>query len=84
MRSIMETEEEIADHIEELRSRKMADLKAAREAYRSWALRDTKELTGTLFEDRLTALQAVVKAADADLRQFNAEHPRRPSGQIDV
>jgi hypothetical protein len=61
------------EEIEDLRQKKMATLKAAREAYRRRIL---EPLSGSLFSSQLDMLRATVKAAEADLRRFNEEHPR--------
>jgi len=61
------------EEIEDLRQAKMATLKAAREAYRR---RIAEPLSGSLFNSQLDLLRATVKAAEADLRSFNEEHPR--------
>lgn len=63
------------EDIEEMRLRKMAVLKAAREAYRR-RMTDPLPESGSLFEGQVDVLRAAVVAADADLRRFNEEHPR--------
>jgi hypothetical protein len=67
------------EETEQVRSQKMAALKQAREAYRTWAVESSPlsgKVAGTLSADRLKQLQDAVREADADLRSFNAEHPR--------
>jgi hypothetical protein len=67
------------DEIERVRSQKMAALKQAREAYRTWAVESSPlsgKKAGTLSADRLKQLQDAVRGADADLRSYNVEHPR--------
>ena len=69
---------------ERVRSQKMAALKQAREAYRTWAVESSPlsgKVAGTLSADRLKQLQDAVREADADLRSYNAEHPRGAGGQ---
>jgi hypothetical protein len=72
------------EEIERVRSQKMAALKQAREAYRTWAVQSSPlsgKKAGTLSADRLKQLQDSVRKADADLRSYNAEHPRGPGDQ---
>jgi hypothetical protein len=67
------------EEIERVRSQKMAALKQAREAYRTWAVESSPlsgKKAGTLSADRLKQLHDAVREADADLRSYNAEHPR--------
>jgi hypothetical protein len=71
----MTAQEETDEGIEQLRRQKMATLKAAREAYRR-RMAEPLPPSGSVFKGQIDALHAAVKSADADLRQFNEEHPR--------
>lgn len=67
------------EEIEQVRSQKMAVLKQARETYRTWAVESSPlsgKRGGSDSTDRLKQLRDAVRAADADLRSYNAEHPR--------
>ena len=64
------------DEVEMLREQKMAALREAREAYRQSVVEPDQSELGSLFAGRRSKLQVAVKAAEADLRLFNLEHPR--------
>jgi hypothetical protein len=64
------------DEIEMLRKQKMTTLREAREAYRRSMVEPQRPELGSLFADRRSKLQAAVKAAEAELRLFDLEHPR--------
>jgi hypothetical protein len=64
------------DQVETLREQKMTALREAREAYRQSVTEPDRSELGSLFAGRRSKLQVAVKAAEADLRLFNLEHPR--------
>src|SRR5580704_7780288 len=68
--------DENSDEIEDLRQQKMTALREAREAYRHSMLEPARPDLGSLFAGRRSKLQGAVKAAEAELRQFDRDHPR--------
>jgi hypothetical protein len=64
------------DEVVMLREHKMTALREAREAYRQSMLEPEQSELGSLFAGRRSKFQAAVKAAEAELRLFNLEHPR--------
>jgi hypothetical protein len=64
------------DEVEMLREQKMTALRETREAYRQSMTEPDRSELGSLFAGRRSKLQVAVRAAEADLRLFNLEHPR--------
>jgi hypothetical protein len=64
------------DEVAMLREQKVTALREAREAYRQSMLEPERPELGSLFAGRRGKLQTAVKAAEAELRLFDVEHPR--------
>jgi hypothetical protein len=64
------------DEVAMLRKQKVTVLREAREAYRRSMVEPERAELGSLFAGRRSKLQAAVKAAEAELRLFDSEHPQ--------